>query len=308
MADMVGIMVKVIAERLLENYVARAGDPSDPQPVDRASIPNSPDEIAKGLMKLLGTNLLTVDQIQDVFLKLGSTADVSKIDVLEKAVASFKNLVNGAGNGGFMPVNGILTSDVLSRFLSIPRCNGLLQTTPPTDPVVQPEANDIPLRRIRYFIKGELPKMKDDPSQNAALKVLQEAWIAWVKVAKIDARQTETEANANVLVFRASLDATEGGTLADAHVGPPNGMIFHLRIDTGEDRSWTKKMFRTTMTHEIGHLLGLKHATVNGQLMSPMYDENIDAPTQADVSRLLALGYEAAPPRVPASTPTQGTV
>lgn len=282
----------IIAKKLIEDYAAKASQ-GGLAGVDLANLDRDPEAIKRGLKQLIAINTLPVAELPKLLQMAFLGEDVSESQVLSKAVIALKTLVNQTSSPGVNPllVNGILTSDVMSRVLQFPRCKGWLQTTPPKTPVAQPEDGDIPLRKIRYFVEGQLPALNDDPRPQAALDSLHEAWIAWQKVINLDARQTEKKENANVLIFRESLDAGEGGTLADANVGPPNGMVFHLRIDSGEDGHWTKKMFRTTMTHEIGHLLGLTHSTERGNMMSPMYDENVESPTSVDVERLLQLGY-----------------
>ena len=297
------LLAEVIARKLLEEYREGKGGTGN---LDPASFPNTPGELAAGLVKMLSANVITDKQLEDIYRAMEAGQVVAALPMFQNAVKKFKDLVNSSP-GGSIPVNGVLTSDVLSRFFSLKRCFGLLRSTPPTSAVPSPDG-PTDIRRIRYFIKGPLPAISDAPEAEAARRLLHEAWINWGKVIDLDCWETKTEANANVLVYRHSLDAREGGTLADAHVGPPNGMVFHLRIDSGEDGTWTKRKFRGTMTHEIGHLLGLQHSSVGGQLMSPFYDDNVVEPTVADVDRLLALGYQRPSPKLAAPQPTEGTI
>jgi hypothetical protein len=59
--------------------------------------------------------------------------------------------------------------------------------------------------------------------------------------------------------------------------------VFTLVFDDTE--TWDEDKFVATAAHEIGHLLGLRHAAGKGQLMSP-FRSSIKKPTKEDVKRL----------------------
>jgi hypothetical protein len=150
-----------------------------------------------------------------------------------------------------------------------------MQHTPSNTPVPQPETSD--MRAIRWWFEpGSLPAVPDGDAE----VLLRRAWVNWIMVAEIDCQKALTRQGANVIIKQANIDNRSGGVVADAHVGPPNGMVFDLRFDIAE--TWTADKFEATAAHEIGHLLGLRHATSGGLLMSPTYQPGIREPRDGD--------------------------
>src|SRR4029077_12097951 len=93
---------------------------------------------------------------------------------------------------------------------------------------------------------------------------------------------------ANVLIRVVNIDGPSN-ILADADVGPPPGnKVLELHIDAGEDFDAFK--FEATLAHEIGHLLGLDHATVPDQLMGPTLS-SFKSPQKNDIDRVRSVGW-----------------
>ncbi len=247
-----------LAATLVEEYKKNASIPT--------SLVPTTSKVAAALEVLANGN----------FLRAASPAKIT-LNVLKAAV---KEMQSGLGAGfGEEGDEGVLGERTIAALFRRGACKGGLQHTPSTTPVPNTETADV--RAIRWWFEpGTLP---DVPGSDAEA-LLRRAWVNWIMVAEIDCQKALTRQGANVIVSQANIDNRNGGVVADAHVGPPNGMVFQLRFDVGE--TWDADKFEATCAHEIGHMLGLRHATGPGLLMSPLYQPGIREPRDGDRAAL----------------------
>ena len=272
-------MAMQVGKRLLDEYLTSQSKPS---------IPQTPEEMAKALMKLITSNTISETELKGIASKL-TTPGVNIASLLKPAISKLQGILRSAPGGSHVLVNGILDAVTSTKSFSLSRCDGRMQLFPSTTPAptVDENGEEISGRSIIFFV-DELPDLVDGNPETE----LDAAWLSWNLVANVKARRTRKRENANVIVTRASIDSTQGGILADATVGPPDGSLMELRFDTGEDGTWTKSKFLATCAHEIGHLLGLHHDDGPGALMSAYLNEAIFAPTARDKQRLAAVGWQ----------------
>lgn len=277
-------LTMAIAGALLKKYtdLVKSGE------LDKDFIPDSVEEIAK-----------IIESLVPGFLNLGRATKVTPalIDKIEKQLKTLQGF-----SGGLLKVDGILGKKMLNWLSSISRCKGELEHTPTTTKVPKPEPGGV--RKIRYWYATDgLPDVSGgDPEE-----LLVDAFISWIRVIDLDVLRAKSKAGANVIVTTTTIDG-QGGVLADAHIGPPDGMQRTLRFDKLEN--WDADKFKGTAAHEIGHLLGLGHASGPGQLMSPLFQAGILGPTAADVTAILKpkLGWKArkAKPKPKTVVPKRG--
>jgi len=262
-------LIAALALRLFKEYTKLAKDGE----LDLDFVPRSADEIATALTSLVPG-----------MVNLGKATSVTST-LLKKVESQIKTL---QGFGGLMQ-DGILGERTLNWLTGIKRCKGELAHTPSTTEVPRPETRDP--RKIRYWYgRNGLPQVPDgDPEI-----LLAKAWISWIKVVKLDVQRAKSKAGANVIVTTVPMDG-KGGTLADAHVGPPKGMQMELRFDKSE--TWNANKFQGTAAHEIGHLLGLGHASGPGELMSPLFQPAIITPQEGDATRILTKNWKKQKPK-----------
>ena len=130
-------------------------------------------------------------------------------------------------------------------------------------------------------------------------KILCQAFDSWSKVTDLSFQQITTQNGANILIDVGSGPSShfDGplGTLAWAYLPPTgnyNGQLL-MKFDTEE--LWAKSGDEGTLllnvaSHEIGHLLGLDHSSVDTALMAPYYSASVFCPQDNDdISRIQSL-------------------
>ena len=130
--------------------------------------------------------------------------------------------------------------------------------------------------------------------------LIKEAFDSWSKVSTLEFEQVGDRNSANVIIDIGSGQSShfDGplGTLAWAYLPPKpdfNGQLL-MKFDTDEiwitDPSKKGTLLKNVAAHEIGHILGLSHSSVEGALMAPYYAVNVDRPQfDDDVKRIQSL-------------------
>ena len=143
---------------------------------------------------------------------------------------------------------------------------------------------------------------------------LREAFDAWAAVTPLTFRQVSIGDRPNILIRFVTGDHQDGnpfdgpsGVLAHAYMPIHGGMHFD------EAEVWTLNTsggihFVTVAMHEIGHLLGLLHSTVQDALMAPYYRGPAPRLHSDDVAGIQYLygAKPALPPPPPPPTPDPG--
>ncbi len=185
-------------------------------------------------------------------------------------------------------VIGRFTRSALDRFRG---CDESRRSTTPVKPGSRADgAADLGL--LFYFVDPDLQKLNIGGQTGKTL--IAEAIFAWVQHLNLVMKFVEKEDEANV-VLKWDNFGGPGGTLAIADVGGPGvNQKLTLRFDITEHwQSQSPESFISTATHELGHILGLTHASGPGELMSPFKDETITKPKPNDIARAQALWGKA---------------
>lgn len=240
----------------------------------------------------------------------GKVADALKIVLKDEFFAKFPNPsvddVLGAIEKfqldlskvtGVLDVDGFIGQRFLSKLGKNAPCKGEMKWTPSTEAVAANSGITPGTRMIRWFLDDTWTQ--SPPAVEGgfdALVILKNAIFAWNRFAEIDSLRALQRKRANLIITQIGSDGV-GGVLADAHVGPPDGMVRTLRLDAGE--TWNKDKLFFTIAHEFGHVLGLNHLPGSGALMSTFYQPGIKGPTPTDIQALANMGYKLRNPPFP---------
>ncbi len=139
-------------------------------------------------------------------------------------------------------------------------------------------------------------------------KVVEQSFDRWRAAANVEFRRTDDVASADILI--GADGETRGWAFADVHSrsdGGAVGSIDRALVCVNAERRWKvgfggrrdAQDLRFTLTHEIGHALGLNHPGPHGQLMSFSYRESFAGLQPGDVKGVQALYGPPARPRPP---------
>jgi hypothetical protein len=155
------------------------------------------------------------------------------------------------------------------------------------------EASSWGKKNLTYFIENR-DNTVTAQEWDAAMEL---AFQQWCHVADLKITRVTNKSAANFIMSTGAgrqfgFDGP-GGTLAWAQLPPRHGYTGQLlsRFDTAEnwivDPTRNGIMLVNVACHEIGHLLGLGHSNVNGELMAPFYNRSISKPIQNnDIPRI----------------------
>tara|TARA_R110000824_G_scaffold9415_3_gene42082 strand:+ start:1827 stop:2420 length:594 start_codon:yes stop_codon:yes gene_type:complete len=130
-------------------------------------------------------------------------------------------------------------------------------------------------------------------------KLILEAFESWSRVADIEFAKIDHRQSSNIVVDIGSGQSHhfDGpmGTLAWAYLPPKNDYTGQLLMKFDTDEMWTTDpeaqgtLLRNVAAHEIGHILGLAHSSVDTALMAPYYSAGVFCPQEDDISRIQQL-------------------
>lgn len=159
-----------------------------------------------------------------------------------------------------------------------PTSNAVLQATP---------AGDNFAWYIRYIVDPSVDQLIGGvPAANLVAEAYQE----WTAVTEYLIVQ-EVNSNPNVTIVMEHIDGDYGILGKAPLAGPGNFNDLTITMDSGEQ--WTPELFKVAVCHEIGHILGLGHATVSNQLMSPIIESSITGLKTNDIERIQAIYTKA---------------
>lgn len=276
--------------------MSNASSPGSPKLPDFLAIATEVIKVWKDnpLFKSSGATAPDVVKIAKLVLGLaGPTGvDLSNVATAASTVIALLSKIqkhSGVDDGE----HGILGPKTLSILPNIRRCTHPERTPPKLAPTsLARKFNAVPLGNsdvIFYFVEPSLSERSIGGFTGKQL--IRTAWAAWQDVAEITLRDVEASGksreDANVVLEERSIDG-ENQTLGIADVG---GRRFdsQLVLTMDKDESWTEVKFVAAVTHELGHILGLRHSDTPNQLMNPFLnlEGNIVTPQEEDKRRLI---------------------
>lgn len=123
-------------------------------------------------------------------------------------------------------------------------------------------------------------------SQDEFYDLFTEALNIWNSKLKVHLYLTDYHHEAKVVAEFATL---AGNTLAWSHLA--DGDCSDDKVQQYDRREWYPQLFKQTVLHEVGHLLGLSHKR-GDYVMNPTIITTIYGLTQDDIARARALGYQ----------------
>lgn len=160
-------------------------------------------------------------------------------------------------------------------------------------------------RELSYYVSGSLPSV----TPQLFIETVEKGCAQWAAVTPLTFRPAGPGSRPDLVITAGKIDG-------------PGGVLAWSELPDGSDRQLTQKYdaseryvvaehpaqgqvdLLAVVTHELGHALGLDHASQNsGDLMAPTYVPGRRAPKQGDVKRIQDL---YGPPTTPRPGPSEG--
>lgn len=154
-----------------------------------------------------------------------------------------------------------LTKDAVEAFLKrcVASANGSAIFPKNRDTAMPPGPNG---RKINFLYDIDFDSFPAiaGASKEEISDIIAGAWDRWMEnVSKLTVKRAEDRSKANLIIKCLPLDGS-GGKLAEATLGGgPGGGPTNYTLFVDSSEAWTAEKLLVTLTHELGHILGLDH-------------------------------------------------
>ena len=170
-----------------------------------------------------------------------------------------------------------LTKDAIEAFLKrcVASASGSAIFPKNRDTAIPPGPNG---RRIDFLYDIDFDSFPTiaGASKEEISDIIAGAWDRWMdNVSKLTVKRAVSRSKANLLIKCLPLDGT-GGKLAEATLGGGSGAgptNYSLLVDSSE--AWTAEKLLVTLTHELGHVLGLDHLSDSSAVMAATLNHDL---------------------------------
>jgi hypothetical protein len=168
-----------------------------------------------------------------------------------------------------------ITDQTVKGMLTIPRCGC-------TDAqFARTELNQWLLSKAQAGITYNILGYVNGLSRDSQEEQIANAFAYWEQVSSFRAIRS-SDRNADILINVSSSRQEEFGTagnvLAWAYLPQGKNWTKQLLMKFDLAENWNSISLEVVACHEIGHLLGLDHTDINGELMFPTYNQRVTKP------------------------------